>query len=141
MMMIASCHLPVSFLYLPIFGRRRTDLHQDKTTRIRVLLSYSTSRWSKSQGIKETRLRCGACQCALHANASRIVTRKEEEKRLPIIGPTWISKNHVSNHTTYSHCFNGQRIDQNHRTCEMVPRLKLTTDFHLSGLKLLQTNI
>lgn len=92
--------------------------------------------------------------CALHANASRIVTRKEEEKRLPIIGSTWISKNHVSNHTTYSHTVlrmylriqwikmgKGQRIDQNHRTCEMVPRLKLTTDFHLSGLNLLHTNI
>lgn len=97
--MIASCHLPVSFLYFPIFCRRRTDLHQDKTTRIRVLLSYSTSRWSGSQGIKKDGYVVELAMCTLHANASRIVTRKEEEKRLTIIGPTWISKNHVISHT------------------------------------------
>lgn len=68
---------PVLVLVLPHLRRCRTDVHQNNT-RIRVLLSYSTSRRSRRQGIKERRLRRRACNVrTLLANASRIVTRNQ----------------------------------------------------------------
>ena len=151
------------YKYFPIFRRQRTDLHQN-STRIRVLLSYSTSRLvkeSRDQGKKVT--------------SWNSMLPNKKKKRLTIIGPTWISKNHVINHTTYAWmdvyvrslhtCIHrdsgslrscrfgklvwgrafprikmgkGQLIDQNHRACEMVPRIKIMTDYHVSGQKMLQ---
>lgn len=93
---------PVSYLclYFPIFRRCRTDVHQNNT-RIRLLLTYSTSRRSRRQGIKERRLRRGACNVRTACECFQNCNSEEHEEQLAIIGPTLICKNHVINHTTY----------------------------------------
>lgn len=102
---------PVSYLclYFPIFRRCRTDVHQNNT-RIRVLLSYSTSRRSRRQGIKERRLRRGACNVR---NACECFQNCNQEEQLAIIGSTLICKNHVINHTDVS-------TDTDTRTCTCI---------------------